>query len=139
MRFNFCREHFNQKNIFLEKHQLYRYLISVQSVLRFAPSKNDTSCSVAGGMSGFINNNSYKILSEHKTFLVLLLWGLGKASMKKNVFFRALPELPNPPPPHDPNSGNLVLFFGRQNSRFESHLRTNVGWGGRYINNLKNS
>ena len=29
---------------------------------------------------------------------------------KKNVFFRALPELPNPPP-HDPNSGNLVLFF----------------------------
>ena len=86
VRFNFCREHFNQKNIFLEKHQLYRYLISVQSVLRFAPSKNDTSCSVAGGMSGFINNNSYKILSEHKTFLVLLLWGLGKASIK-NVFF----------------------------------------------------
>ena len=29
--------------------------------------------------------------------------------MKKNVFFRALPELPKPP--HDPNSGNLVLFF----------------------------
>ena len=29
---------------------------------------------------------------------------------KKNVFFRALPELPKPPP-HDPNSGNLVLFF----------------------------
>ena len=36
---------------------------------------------------------------------------LGKTSMKKkNIFFRALPELPNPPPP-DPNSGNLVLFF----------------------------
>ena len=30
---------------------------------------------------------------------------------KKNVFFRALPEFPKPPPPHDPNSGNLVLFF----------------------------
>ena len=29
---------------------------------------------------------------------------------KKNVLFRALPELPKPPP-HDPNSGNLVLFF----------------------------
>ena len=41
---------------------------------------------------------------------------------KKNVFLRALPESPNPPP--DPKSGNLVLFFGRQNSRFESHLRT---------------
>ena len=29
----------------------------------------------------------------------------------KNVFFRALPESPNPPLPPDPNSGNLVLFF----------------------------
>ena len=29
---------------------------------------------------------------------------------KKNVFFRAVPELPKPPPP-DPNLGNLVLFF----------------------------
>ena len=28
---------------------------------------------------------------------------------KKNIFFRALPESPNPP--LDPNSGNLVLFF----------------------------
>ena len=35
---------------------------------------------------------------------------LGKTSIKKNVFFRALPESPKPPP-HDPNSGNLVLFF----------------------------
>ena len=35
---------------------------------------------------------------------------------KKNVFFRALPESPNPPP--DPYSGNLVLFFGRQKRRF---------------------
>ena len=34
----------------------------------------------------------------------------GRGQRKKNVFFRALPELPNPPP-HDPNSGNLVLFF----------------------------
>ena len=30
-------------------------------------------------------------------------------------------------PPLDPNSGNLVLFFGRQNSRFESHLRGGEG------------
>ena len=34
----------------------------------------------------------------------------GRGQRKKNVFFRALPELPKPPP-HDPNSGNLVLFF----------------------------
>ena len=34
----------------------------------------------------------------------------GRDPLKKNVFFRALPELPNPPPP-DPNLGNLVLFF----------------------------
>ena len=46
------------------------------------------------------------------------LWTqLGKTSTEKNVFFRALPESPNPPPP-DPNSGNLVLFFGRQKRRF---------------------
>ena len=36
---------------------------------------------------------------------------------RKNVFFRALPESPNPLPP-DPNPGNLVLFFGRQKRRF---------------------
>ena len=41
---------------------------------------------------------------------------LGKGSTKKNVFFRALPEFPKPPP-HDPNSGNLVLFF--QKSKFK--------------------
>ena len=35
----------------------------------------------------------------------------GRGQRQKNVFFRALPEFPNPPPPHDPNSGNLVLFF----------------------------
>ena len=27
-----------------------------------------------------------------------------------------------PPPAPDPNSGYLVLFFGRQNSRFKCHL-----------------
>ena len=32
----------------------------------------------------------------------------GRGQLKKDVFFRALPELPKPP--HDPNSGNLVLF-----------------------------
>ena len=47
----------------------------------------------------------------------------GRHQLKKNVFFWALPESPNPPP-HDPNSGNLVLFFGSQNSRFESQFRT---------------
>ena len=36
---------------------------------------------------------------------------------KKNVFFRALPELPKPPSLHDPNLGNLVLFF--QKSKFK--------------------
>ena len=41
----------------------------------------------------------------------------GRHRNKKNVFFRALPESPKPPP-HDPNSGNLVLFFLRQKRRF---------------------
>ena len=39
----------------------------------------------------------------------------GRHQQKKNVFFWALPESPKPP---DPNSGNLVLFFGRQKRRF---------------------
>ena len=39
----------------------------------------------------------------------------GRDPMKKNVFFRALPELPKPP--HAPNSGNLVLFY--QKSKFK--------------------
>ena len=42
------------------------------------------------------------------------LHDLGKTSTEKKVFFRALPESPKPPP----NSGNLVLFFGRQKRRF---------------------
>ena len=36
--------------------------------------------------------------------------GKGRGQLKKNVFFWALPKFPNPPP-LDPNSGNLVLFF----------------------------
>ena len=49
------------------------------------------------------------------------LYVLGKTSMKKNVFFRASPELPKPPP-HDPNSGNLVLFFRK--SKFKIWKKT---------------
>ena len=37
--------------------------------------------------------------------------------MEKNVFFLALPESPKPPP-HDPNSGNLVLFFRTSKTTF---------------------
>ena len=36
---------------------------------------------------------------------------------EKNVFFWALPESHNPPPP-DPNSGNLVLFFRTSKTTF---------------------
>ena len=45
------------------------------------------------------------------TVFWLFLVSKGRPQWKKNVFFWALPELPKPPPPHDPNSGNLVLFF----------------------------
>ena len=43
--------------------------------------------------------------------------------MEKNVFFRALPESPNPPP-LTPIRATWSFFFGSQNSRFESQLRT---------------
>ena len=50
---------------------------------------------------------------------------LGKTSIeKKNVFFRALPELPNPPPPMTPIRATWSSFFGSRNSRFESQFRT---------------
>ena len=49
---------------------------------------------------------------------------------KKHFFFGHCQNHVNPPPP-DPNSDNLVLFFGRQNSRFESHLKWFAKmWGG---------
>ena len=48
--------------------------------------------------------------------------------MKKNVFFRALPELPNPPP-MTPIWATWSSFFGRQNSRFESQFRTKLDQG----------
>ena len=38
---------------------------------------------------------------------------------KKNVFFRALPQSPNPPPPW-PQFGQLGPLFGRQKRRFAS-------------------
>ena len=41
----------------------------------------------------------------------------------KTFSFGHCPNYLNPPP-HDPNSGNLVLFFGSRNSRFESQFRT---------------
>ena len=43
-------------------------------------------------------------------------WHLGKTSIEKNVFFRAFPQSPTPPP--DPKLGNLVLFYGRQKRCF---------------------
>ena len=60
---------------------------------------------------------SFNILTNWIATFIEVLPILGKTSMEKNVFFRALPESPKPPPP-DPNSGNLVLFFGRQKRRF---------------------
>ena len=48
----------------------------------------------------------------------------GKASMEKNVFFRALPELPKPLPPMTPIRATWSSFFGSRNSRFESQFRT---------------
>ena len=66
----------------------------------------------------------------------------GRDPLKKNVFFRALPELPKPPPP-DPNSGNLVLFFPDvkiQDLKVSLELRIlYVLYNILYICNLKNS
>ena len=52
------------------------------------------------------------------------LWYKGRGQLKKNVFFRTLPELPKPPPPMTPIRATWSSFFGSQNSRFESQFRT---------------
>ena len=61
---------------------------------------------------------------------------------KKNVFFRALPESPKPPPP-DPNSGNLVLFFKTSKTTFCAYDRIffdndNDGFNDNYDDNFGN-
>ena len=53
---------------------------------------------------------------------------------KKNVFFRALPKLL---PPHPPNSGNLVLFFGRKTGQDRKNADDdNDGCNDSYVGNL---
>ena len=47
----------------------------------------------------------------------------GRGQLKKNVFFRALPELPKSPP-MTPIRATWFSFFGSRNSRFESQFRT---------------
>ena len=49
--------------------------------------------------------------------------------MKKNVFFRALLESPNPSPP-DPNSGNLVLVLVKIQDLKVIKQRFAKMWGG---------
>ena len=69
-------------------------------------------------------------------------YSLGKASMEKNVFFRALPELPNPPPPWH-QFGQLGPLFSEveiQDLKVSLELRIlYVLYNILYICNLKNS
>ena len=51
----------------------------------------------------------------------MAIWVREGLNEKKNVFFRALPQLPKPPP-MTPIRATWSFFSGRQNSRFESHL-----------------
>ena len=66
----------------------------------------------------------------------------GRPQWKKNVLFRALPESLKPPPP-DPNSGNLVLFFLEvkiQDLKVSLELKLlYILYNILYICNLKNS
>ena len=47
----------------------------------------------------------------------------GRHQWKKNVFFRALPESPKPPP-LTPIRATWSFFFGRQKRRFSAYYRT---------------
>ena len=59
------------------------------------------------------------------TFIILEILR-EEINWKKNIFFRALPELPKPPPPMTPIRATWSSFFGSQNSRFESQFRTKI-------------
>ena len=80
-------------------------------------------CTLSWLLNLLFSPNVFWHLSQENLFVCSFMSTLGKIFVtfaagkrlfvregfneKKNVFFRALP----PPPPHDPNSGNLVLFF----------------------------
>ena len=59
---------------------------------------------------------------------------------RKKRFLSGIARTPKPPPP-DPNSGNLVPFFGRQNRRFGRMTETvldddNYGFNDNYDDNF---
>ena len=64
----------------------------------------------------FLQSVFSNVPSNHLPELMHSHIGKGTPPEKKNIFFRALPELPLPPLP--PISGNLYLFFGRQKYQF---------------------
>ena len=85
------------------------------------------------GVQFFMNRGYITCIAEPHTILhicVFLFSILGNAvntkgrhQLKKNVFFWALPKLPNPPP-MTPIRATWSSFFGSRNSRFESQFRT---------------
>ena len=69
--------------------------------------------------------------------------GKGRGQLKKNVCFRALPELPKPPPPPWPQFGQLGPLFSEveiQDLNVSLELRIPyILYNTLYICNLKNS
>ena len=57
-------------------------------------------------------------------FYILRRHPKGRHQQKKNIFFRALSESPNPLPLTPIRATWSFFFFGSQNSRFESQFRT---------------
>ena len=92
------------------------------SPLPFLPSRSEESCFCL-----FIRKP--RLLSESKHQKGQLRLPLSDSRRLREDINRkktfSLGHCPNhlTTPPPDPNSGNLVLFFGRQNSRFESHKK----------------
>ena len=90
-----------------------------------------SSCGRSGkGTSLFLKIKSslvscWSSLKQFNRYLYYLYFSSkGRPQLKKNVFFRALPESPKPPPPMTPIRATWSSFFGSRNSRFESQFRT---------------
>ena len=84
-----------------------------------------THCSYSSTTAGNLKTHLLTHSGE-KTFQLHTVWIVckGRHQLKKNVFFWALPESPNPPPPMTPIRATWSFFFGRQKRRFSAYYRT---------------
>ena len=101
-----------------EGHSEVEKVEEVEEILELVETKQDNGFEAGGRVGDTQEYFEGDIGIKHK----------GRGQLKKNVFFRALPELPEPPLPPPPLitpiRATWSSFFGSRNLRFESQFRT---------------